>query len=33
MLKRKIVDDQSSDIYAAEAADGTPPMKKLALSS
>lgn len=34
MLKRKIVnDDQSSDDYPAEEADGTPPMKKLALSA
>lgn len=31
-LKRKIVnDDQSSDVYSAQEADGTPPMKKLAL--
>ncbi|KAF8138431.1 hypothetical protein EV363DRAFT_1313919 [Boletus edulis] len=34
MLKRKIVsDDQGSDRYPTEEADGTPPMKKLALSS
>ncbi|KAG6378685.1 hypothetical protein JVT61DRAFT_12956 [Boletus reticuloceps] len=34
MLKRKIVsDDQGSDLYPTDEADGTPPMKKLALSS
>jgi len=34
MLKRKMVnDDQSSDIYVAREGDGTPPMKKLALTS
>lgn len=34
MLKRKIVnDDQGSDVYPAHEVDGTPPMKKLALSS
>lgn len=33
VLKRKIVnDDQSSDAYPAQEANGTPPMKKLALS-
>lgn len=34
MLKRKIVnDDQSLDVHLAQEADGTPPMKKVALSS
>ncbi|KAF9247315.1 hypothetical protein BU15DRAFT_39285 [Melanogaster broomeanus] len=34
LLKRKVVsDDQSSDSYVVRDADGTPPMKKLALAS
>jgi len=34
MLKRKIVnDDLSSDVYPTQEVDGTPPLKKLALSS